>query len=235
MDALASGRLRPERIHQSIVKLWAAKHRLGLFQQRLVNLEEISEQIDSPEYAELALRVAEKALATVKNEGGVLPLRSPATTCLIALSEARNSNSGRRLLEEVLARTPKMKTLLVDPLLKPADMVDVALQLDSCGTVVVAAFVTAASFRGEVALPAIYTNFLDAMLATERPVVLCALGSPYVLSRFPKAAAQVATFSTTVTSEIALVRGLYGETPMKAKPPVSIQPPSTIQPPALLP
>lgn len=223
MDALASGRLRPERIHQSVIKLWSAKHRLGLFQQRLVNLEEISEQIDSPAYAELAQRVAEKALATIKNEVGLLPLRDPANACLVALSEARNSNSGRRLIDEVLARTPKMKTMLLDPLLKPADLNESIAQLDSCGTIVVAAFVTAASFRGDVALPVNYVNFLDALVAKNKPLVLCALGSPYVLTRFPAAGAQIATFSTTVTSEIALVRGLYGETPMTARSPVSLQ------------
>lgn len=223
MDALASGRLRPERIHQSVVKLWTAKHRLGLFQQRLVNVEEISEQIDSPAYAELALRVAEKALATVKNESGALPLRDPASTCVAVLSEARNSNSGRRMIDEMLARTPKMKTLLLDPQLKAADLNDAAAQLDGCGTVVVAAFVTVASFRGDVALPSAYQGFLDGMLARNKPVILCALGSPYILPRFPAAVAQVATFSTTVTSEIALVHGLYGEAPMTAKPPVTIR------------
>jgi beta-N-acetylhexosaminidase len=223
MDALASGRLRPERIHQSVVKLWTAKHRLGLFQQRLVNVEEISEQIDSPAYAELALRVAEKALATIKNESGVLPLRDPANTCLVVLAEARNSNSGRRMTDEMLARTPKMKTLLLDPQLKGADLLETVTQLDACGSVVLATFVTATSFRGDVALPANYVAFLDALLAKSKPVILCALGSPYILPRFPAAAAQIATFSTTVTSEIALVRGLYGEVPMTAKAPVAIQ------------
>jgi beta-N-acetylhexosaminidase len=88
---------------------------------------------------------------------------------------------------------------------------------------VVAAFVTAASFRGDVALPPAYVGFLEGMLAKNKPVILCALGSPYILPRFPAALAQIATFSTTVTSEIALVHGLYGETPMTAKPPVTIQ------------
>lgn len=222
VDAVASGRISQDRLHQSVVKILNAKHRLGLMQNRLVNLEEISEQVDSPEFADLAQSVAEKALATIKNDNGILPLRTPATACLVALSEGRQSNSGKRMIEEALARAPKMKTMWLDPTLSADDLAESARQLEPCSVVVVAAFVVSASFRGDVALASNFQVFVDALLIQPAPVVLCAVGSPYVLRRFPQAAATVATFSTVVTSESALIRGLFGEVPMSARPPVTI-------------
>ncbi len=228
LEAIASGRLGAERIHASVIQLLSAKHRLGLFQNRLVNVEEVSEQIDAPELQELAQRVAEKALALVKNEGAEIPLREPASACLVTLAEGRYSTSGKRMIEEVLARAPKMKTLWLDASLKAAELEEFVTQLEPCRAIVIAAFVSAASYRGDVSLPGNYTAFVEAVLRGGKPVVFCALGSPYVLRKFPQAAAQAATFSTTVTSELALVRGLFGEVPMKATPPVTIFPVSSL-------
>ena len=222
MDALASGRLSPERIHTSVIKLMTAKHRLGLFQNRLVNLEEISEQIDSPAYSELAQRVAEKALATIRNDRGLLPLRTPESACLVAMAEGRYSTSGKRMLEEALARSPKMKTLWLDSSLKQPELLEAAEQLSTCSTIVLAPFVTSSNFRGDLSLPGNYTTFVEALLAKPTPVVLAAMGSPYLLRRFPRAAAMLASFSTSLSSEIAVVRGLFGEVPMTAQPPVTI-------------
>lgn len=222
MEALSSGRILRERLHLSVIKILSAKHRLGLLQNRLVNLEEISEQIDSPEFADLAQSVAEKALATIKNDNGILPLREPAKACLVVLAEGRQSNSGKRMIEEALARAPKMKTMWLDPTIKMADLTESAEQLSACSAVVVAAFVVSASYRGDVALPGSYSAFVDGLLAKPVPVVLCAVGSPYVLRRFPQAAAAVATFSTVITSESALIRGLFGEIPMNARSPVTL-------------
>jgi beta-N-acetylhexosaminidase len=216
MAAIANKRLPVERIHRSVIKLLTAKQRLGLFQNRLVNLEQVSEQIDAPESSDLAQSVAEQALAMVKNEEGSLPLQEAATACLVALSESRQSNSGKRLIEDALSRAPKMRTYLLDPTLKPAELSETAASLTSCSTIVIGAFVS---------LPPAYASFLDEVLALKRPVVVCALGSPYMLAKASAAGGQVATFSTTVTSEVALVRGLFGEIPMGAKSPVSITAP----------
>jgi beta-N-acetylhexosaminidase len=225
VDAVKSGRITLARIQQSVMKVLVAKQRLGLFQNRLVNLEQISEQIDAPEYADLAQSVAEQALATMKNDLGVLPLGDAASACLVTLAENRQSNSGKRMIEEALARSPKMRTVWLDPSLKAADLSETASQLGTCSKIVIAGFVAAASFRGDVALPANLTVFVNEVIGLKRPVIFCALGSPYLLRKFPEAAAQVATFSTTITSESALVRGLFGEIPMGAKSPVTVSAP----------
>ncbi len=213
MAALQSGRLAAARVHRSVIKILTAKQRLGLFQKRLVNLEEISEQIDSPELADLAQSVAERALSTVKNEHQLLPLRDAASSCLVVLAESRNTNSGKRMIEDALTRAPRMRATWLDPAMSPQDLTDTAAQLSTCSSIVAASF---------VALQPQFAAFVDALIASGKPVVFCALGSPYMLRKVPGAAAQVATYSSTVTSEAALVRGLFGEIPMQAPPPVTI-------------
>jgi len=53
-------------------------------------------------------------------------------------------------------------------------------------------------------------------------VALVALGNPYIVRTFPKAAAFLLTFSTVVPSETAAVKALFGEIPFRGHSPVSI-------------
>jgi beta-N-acetylhexosaminidase len=220
--AVQSGRLPATKVHSAAAALLTAKHRLGLFQQRFVALENIAEQIDAPELTDLAQSVAEKALAVVRDEARLLPLRDTKNPCVVALVEGRYSKSGKRLLDEVRLRNPNAGNWWLDATMKPAELEEAAAQMAGCDAIAVAAFVTVSSFRGNVALPGNFTPFVEALTQGNTPVILCALGSPYLLKSFPAAAAHVATFSTSPTSEAALVRGLWGEVPMRAKPPVSI-------------
>ncbi|MBV9746844.1 MAG: hypothetical protein JO099_24040, partial [Acidobacteriia bacterium] len=52
--------------------------------------------------------------------------------------------------------------------------------------------------------------------------ILVALGNPYLFRDFPKVSAYLVTFSTTVTSETAAVRALFGEIAISGHLPVSI-------------
>jgi beta-N-acetylhexosaminidase len=53
-------------------------------------------------------------------------------------------------------------------------------------------------------------------------VALVALGSPYLLRNFPNVTAYLATFSSVPPSEIAAVKALWGEIPIRGRLPVSI-------------
>jgi beta-N-acetylhexosaminidase len=55
-----------------------------------------------------------------------------------------------------------------------------------------------------------------------KPVILIALGNPYLLRGFPDVAAYLATFSTVPPSETAAVKALFGEINIRGHLPVSI-------------
>jgi beta-N-acetylhexosaminidase len=59
-------------------------------------------------------------------------------------------------------------------------------------------------------------------MASGRPVTMVALGNPYLLRAYPKAAALLATYSTVPPSEVAAVRALFGEIGITGKLPVTI-------------
>jgi beta-N-acetylhexosaminidase len=222
LAAVTSGRLPRARIDESVARLLAAKERLGLGRRATVDLEAISEDIDRPEDQEQAAEIASRAITLVKNEGNLIPLRAPAKTCFMTLAEGHYSSQGFEFAQEVRHREKTATVIQLDASLPDASL-DLAVQKTAaCDSVAVAAFASVAAYRGDVALGGGFPRMLDALFATGKPVALIALGNPYLVRSFPKAAAFVLTFSTVPPSETAAVKALFGESPISGHTPVSI-------------
>ncbi|MGH9614415.1 MAG: glycoside hydrolase family 3 C-terminal domain-containing protein, partial [Bryobacteraceae bacterium] len=134
----------------------------------------------------------------------------------------RYSQEGRYLMRELQHLAPTLKTHLLDPAMPPEELDRAKQEAAGCSVDVVAAFVTVAAYRGNVALPGHFPDFVNALTAAKAPVILVSLGNPYLVRNFPKVAAYLATFSTTSTSEIAAAKALMGIIPIGGKLPVTI-------------
>jgi beta-N-acetylhexosaminidase len=192
---------------------------VGLHTKRLVNIEKLSDVIESEQYQTHATTVAERALTLVKNEANLLPV--PASElCMVILPERAGSSVGRRLLEEASSR--QIAVTVVDPTMSAADMQTATDALGECKAIAVSAIVSTGAYQGRAGLRGAYPEFLDSLVRGDKPVALIALGTPYTLRQYPEVRAAVATFSHVPASEAAVVRALVGEIPFRGKTPVTI-------------
>lgn len=221
LRAVEEGRLSHKRIEESVSRILAAKIRVGLDRRRLVDLEAIADRLDSPEMVERAQEIADRAVTLVKNEKDLVPLRG-GSLCFLVLSESYGSTAGRRFAQEVQKRLPKAEVSLLNPLMPDCELEQVAAKASACDVVIVAAFVSAAAYRGNVALAGGYPKLVNSLVASSRPVVLIALGSPYLARSFPGVSAYLTTYSTAPTAELAAVKALFGEIPIQGRLPVTI-------------
>ena len=95
-------------------------------------------------------------------------------------------------------------------------------RLGSCGSYVVAAFAPVTASQGAVVLGGELPHAIEAIAAGGKPVTLIALGNPYLLRNFPGVTAYLATFSSVAPSEIAAVKAVWGEVPIRGRLPVTI-------------
>jgi Beta-glucosidase-related glycosidases len=220
VEAVRKGRITEARIDASLRRLLSAKVRLGLHRQRLVNLEAIADTLDSEEALAEAQSVADRAVTLVKNDYALVPLKNPQTASYFILTESRFTSQGRRLMEELARRVPRARIQLFAPSDGLAEFRDAAARAASSEKIVVLAFVSSA--RGDVPLPGNYPFFMNQLYATQRPIVLASLGSPYLLQGYPASSVYLTTCSPVEPSEAAVVRALFGEIPITGRLPVSI-------------
>jgi beta-N-acetylhexosaminidase len=220
--AVEKGRISRKRLDESVNRVLAAKARLGLRSKKLVDLEAIADVVDSPESAERAQEVADRAVTLVKDSKDSLPLRHPESTCLIALTEGRRSQQGIRLIDEVKKRAPGVTTTVLDPSMSKSDLDQVSEKTSTCTEIIAAAYVTVSAYRGNVALAGGYPDFMNGLIAGKIPVMLVALGNPYLVRSFPHASAYLTTYSPIPTSETAVAKALFGEIAITGRLPVTI-------------
>jgi beta-N-acetylhexosaminidase len=220
--AVEDGRISRRRLQESVARILTAKERVGLDRSRVVNLENIADVVDSPEANEKAQDVADRALTLVRNSPGLVPIAAPERACYAVLTEGHYSAEGQVFAQEVHKRFPKAALATLDPSM-PRAAADAAMtNLQDCSSYVIAAYSSAAAYRGTVSLGGELPGIIEELIASGKPVTLVALGNPYMLRDFPKVSAYLSTFSTTPPSEIAAARGLFGEIPIAGRLPVSI-------------
>lgn len=71
--AVNEGKLSEKRIDESCRKILTAKFKLGLFENRFVDLDKIDEKVNTKEHQQTALETAQKGIVLLKNNG-ILPL-----------------------------------------------------------------------------------------------------------------------------------------------------------------
>jgi beta-N-acetylhexosaminidase len=220
--AVNSGRLTRPRIQESVIKLLSAKERLGLDRKRFVNVEAIGDVVDSSESGERAQQIADRALTLVRNNGNLLPLAAPEHACYVAMSASRYSSEGLVFAQE-LRKRGAVSLASLDPSLSRQDMDDAMHRLPAtCNLYVVAAFAPVTTGRGSVGLSGELPQAIDDLVSLGKPVVLIALGNPYLLRSFPQVAAYLATFTTVPPAELAAVKALWGEIGIQGHLPVTI-------------
>jgi beta-N-acetylhexosaminidase len=223
MAAVQSGRLTRHRIQESLVKILSAKEKVGLDRKRFVDLEGISDIVDSPESNEKALEIAGRAVTLVRNEGNMIPLARPESACYVVMPESRFTSEGNAFTQEVRKHASRASVTSWDPSYTRQQIDDGLTRLNNCENYVVAAYTSVGAYRGTVGmLGGELGHALDSLIASGKPVAVIALGNPYVLRNFPKVSAYMATFSNVAPSEVASVQALFGDIAIRGHLPVSI-------------
>jgi beta-N-acetylhexosaminidase len=102
---------------------------------------------------------------------------------------------------------------------------EVLKAVDRAETVVAAVYVipTAGKIGNSVAMADATGTLLEQLLDRAAPkTTVIAMGNPYLASGFPRIENYICTFSNATVSEIAAVKALFGEIPIRGHLPVTI-------------
>lgn len=214
--AVASGRISRARINQSALRVLAAKAALGIARNKFVDVNAIANVLDSAEAATRAQQIAERAVTLLKNDGELLPLSPSEPVCMVVVNSLRISQQGQRAIQAFRSRAQRGRVYPVDTGMTPAALEASIENPQLCSAIFVA------SFAGIRANLDGVTPFIEKLTQGPAPVVLAGFNDPYVCSRHPNVAACLIPFSSAPPSEVAVVKVLFGEIPVRGRTPVSI-------------
>jgi beta-N-acetylhexosaminidase len=239
--AVNSGEISRERLDRSVLKILKTKGTLGLQDARTVDLKTIAGTVGKPQDIAFGQQVADAAITLVRDNGKMLPLKSKGTAkgalpymtreethndvVAVLFSDDVRSESGRAFGREFHARIPDSRVIYVDPRIAAGMSDEVLKAVDAAQTVVAAVYVipTPGKVGNSVGMADATGALLQQVLdrATQKTAVI-AVGNPYLASDFPKIENYMCTFSNATVSEVAAVKALFGEIPIRGHLPVSI-------------
>ena len=221
--AVRSGHIAENRIDASVRRILAAKARLRLNKNRLVDVTQLSRNFARPEFASRSQEIADRGVTLLRDAPRLLPLDStrPLRVLLVALSADPDRCPGETIEPEIRPRIDSLTVLRAD--VQYSRVSALRLPLPASYDVAIAAlFVRVADRKGNVAFPEDQRAFVNELLGAGKPLVLAAFGSPYLISRFPRATTWVAQFSTNDVSQRAVARAIFGQVPIGGKLPVTV-------------
>jgi beta-N-acetylhexosaminidase len=241
VKAMKSGEISQQRLDYSVLKILKTKASLGLNEGRMVDLNAIATAVGKPQDIAFGQTVADSAITLVRDSGKVLPLKSKGTvkgglpyttreethnqTVAVVFSDDMRTESGRAFGREFRARIPDARVIYVDPRVAAGMSDEVLKAIDEAQTVVAAVYVipTAGKVGNSVAMADATGMLLQQVLDhAAGKMAVVAMGNPYLASDFPKIENYMCTFSNATVSEVAAVKALFGEIPIRGHLPVTI-------------
>jgi len=241
VKAVESGEISRARLDKSVLKILKTKASLGLNTSRTVDLNKLAATIGKTENLAFGQEVADSAITLVRDNGKVIPLKSKGTpkgglpymsreethndVVAVLFSEDMRTESGRAFGREFHARIPDSRVIYIDPRTAAGMSDEVLKAVDQAQTVVAAVYVipTAGKVGNSMQLADATGMLLQQVLDhAAAKTVIVAVGNPYLASDFPKIENYMCTFSNASVSEIAAVKALFGEIPIRGHLPVSI-------------
>src|SRR5215831_6130208 len=241
VQAVKSGEISVERLNRSVLKILKTKAALGLNESRVVDLKAIATTVGKPQDLVFGQQVADNAITLVRDNGRMLPLKSKGTpkgglpymtreethndVVALLFSDDVRSDSGRAFAREFHARVADSRLIYVDPRIAAGMSEEVLKAIDAAQAVVAAVYVIPAAGRigNSVAMSDATGMLLQQVLDRAAPkTTVIAMGNPYLASDFPKIENYMCTFSNATVSEIAAVKALFGEIPIRGRLPVTI-------------
>jgi len=221
--AVQSGEISRERLDRSVRHILEAKARLGLHQNRLVDVSALNQRLASMRWQEEAQDISDRGVTLLRDRGQRLPLDAtkPKRALLLSLYSDPEPYPGEDLERELRWRFDSLTTLRADSRFVRANLLRLPSP-DSYDVALLALFVRVSDRKGNVAVPPEQATLAEQLLHGPKPVITIAFGSPYVIEGFPQAETWLAVFGISDVAQVSAARALFGQIPVRGHLPVTI-------------
>lgn len=215
LDAVRNGRIAKERLDTSVARLLRAKTRVGLQQNRLVDLDAIAQKVGNENNYKAAKDIAMHAITLVKDTHHLIPLKPDQRVAVIGLA----NQIGRLMIwrdlysfgDEVKKRTANSEWLFMGDKVEEKDRLQAIEMVKQSDVVVIAAYPRLIIGRGNVNLNPEQIQFLKDILALGKPAILLSFASPYVIEDVPQFETYLCGYSNAAAVQDAMADALYGK------------------------
>lgn len=224
VNAVRSGRISEARLNESVRKILAWKHELGLFKNKMTPMDQIDRIVSPRESYALADEIATRAITLVRNDANAIPLRKDAKVCLLAISNGFEGeftyNSMARGLREAGV---KFEAVLLQENSSPERIAEARKKANEADVVLAGLYGRVRSgAKNSVGLPDSGVTILRELLAANKNVIGVSFGNPYILGGIPELKTYIVAYGDMGGLQRASARAIFGDQDITGRLPISL-------------
>jgi beta-N-acetylhexosaminidase len=220
LNAVSSHQISMTRLNQSVTRILDLKWKLGLVSNPFVDPGNVPNVVGTPQHLADAQQVANRSTTLLKNSAGLLPLAPNTGKKVLVTGTGQDATT---IVGAGLAARGLTSDVFTTTFGHPSDaQIATAVGKANQDDLVI---VTTFNAWGDTQ----QQKLVNQLLATGKPVIVVAIGTPYDVAYFPTASTFITTYSFNAVAMQPLVKVLFGEMQPRGRLPVTITepPPST--------
>jgi len=225
-----SGRIPEDRINASVLKILAAKARLGLHLERFVDESRVASIVGRKEHKALLQRIADESLTLVKNDG-FFPSTAEKVGSIVHISvQRREIDPAPSLVDaRIKAAFPRTQTFFLGPTTSKERFEAARKAAAAADTVLISLFHARTAYKDNGPLKPADLEFLNRVIAAKpKSTVAMSYGNPYLAAGLKNAAAFAVGYGeggfggNQIVYADSFIRLLKGEIKPAGKLPVNV-------------
>ena len=218
-----SGEIAAAQIDASARRILQAKARLGLLQNRFVNLDSLTSRVRTSTAQRTAEDLARRAITLLKNEQSLVPLLpDTASVAVVHLWDEPRAASVTPFSRELARYFPNLKIFTLTPDTRNDEFNAVVQTVRRARLQVLPTYTILRAWKGHLGVPVELQARVETLVATGVPAAAVSFGNPYVYPQLAGAQTYVAAYGSAENLERAAARAIIGAAPITGVSPISL-------------
>lgn len=215
--AVQAGELSEERIDQSVRKILNLKASQGVFTDQLVEIESLNYRINTPQFQNTANRIARESVTLLKNDN-ILPIRmiDYPNVLVLGISDGDEHPSGRVLTRELRKYHGNVTYHSLDDRTSHEEINEIMDDAEVADLIILGSFIRVRSYH-TLQMPRERLQIINRISELNKPEILLAFGSPYVVENIPDADVHILSWSANENQVRETVPALFGASDIQGK------------------
>ncbi len=223
-EAVKTGRITEARLDESVRKILAWKHKLGLSERKITSLDAIDTQVSNAATLQLSEEIAQNAITLVKKQENAVPVKNGARTVVLCITNGEDRNYvGNSFVARLRQNGMRVERIVIDERATDKEIADAIAKAKAAETVIAGLYGRVRSgAKNSIGLPVSGEKVLRETLAANPQTVSVAFGNPYLLRGFPEIKTYVVAYGDMPSLQRASADAITGKIEFKGKLPITV-------------